>query len=193
MHRTSSILFAYHSFSCGKQLVLRWQSQGFGTLCCLRVTRLFVYIMRSYVVEYSSYMSHVMVGVPKLVQIALLLNCSERCLVSTVMDWRLSMWLGLFLCRRFQPGQVSCSNTLIRLHSEPRVFSDLCIFLVGGKRNYTFRTSSSLLSVESFLTVVDCLWNFVSAYEVVSRTSNRFGPSTRDVSAMCGPSSAGRA
>ena len=110
MHGTSSILFAYHLFSCGKQLVLRWQSQGFGTLCCLRVTRLFVYIMRSYVVEYSSYMSHVMVGVPKLVQIALLLNCFERCLVSTVMDWCLSMWLGCFLCRRFQPGQVSCSN-----------------------------------------------------------------------------------
>ena len=91
-------------------IVLRWQSQIFEALCCLRVTRLFVYIMRSYVVEYSSYMSHVMVGVPRLVQIALLLNCIERCLVSTVMDWCLSMWLGCFLCRRFQPGQVSCSN-----------------------------------------------------------------------------------
>ena len=126
MHRTSSILFAYQSFSCGKQLVLRWQSQGFGTLCCLRVTRLFVYIMRSYVVEYSSYMSHVMVGVPKLVQIALLLNCSERCLVSTVMDWRLSMWLGFFYVVDSSQARFLVATTLF-VYIQNLVFFRICV------------------------------------------------------------------
>ena len=54
-HRTSSILFVYHSFSCEVQSVLLWQSQDFGTLDCLRVITLFVYIWPTPTVEYTCY------------------------------------------------------------------------------------------------------------------------------------------
>ena len=54
-HRTSSILFVYHSFSCEVQSVLLWQSQDFGTLDCLRVITLFVFIRPTPFVEYTCY------------------------------------------------------------------------------------------------------------------------------------------